>query len=163
MCTLTGEVRCHTAIIKWQAFTRLNCSGQKFTLLMCVDSRTLDAGIDPPRKRDLEFEEVIVSTIKEMGLTAEDDFVLRVVQFSELLAIRHCVFLMGPTGTGRTECYRVLAKAITKGSNNPVNDYLKMTNKKKVIIRDINPKSISTYELYGQVNQVTYTANRFFP
>jgi dynein heavy chain len=102
----------------------------------------------------MEFEEVIVSTIKEMGLTAEDDFVLRIVQFSELLAIRHCVFLMGPTGTGRTECYRVLAKAITKGCNNPVNDYLKMTNKKKVVIRDINPKSISTYELYGQVNQV---------
>lgn len=29
------------------------------------------------------------------------------VQFSELLAIRHCVFLMGPTGSGRSECYKV--------------------------------------------------------
>ena len=67
-------------------------------------------GVDPPRKRDFEFENVIVSTTKEMGLTAEDDFILRVVQFSELLAIRHCVFLMGPSGVGRTECYRVLAK-----------------------------------------------------
>lgn len=112
-------------------------------------------GVDPPRKRDVEFEEVIVETTKEMGLTAEDDFVLRVVQLSELLAIRHCVFLMGPTGSGRTECYRVLAKAITKGSNNPVDDYLKMTNKKKVTIRDINPKSISTQELYGYVNMAT--------
>ncbi len=44
---------------------------------------------------------------RELGLTAEDDFVLRVVQLSELLAIRHCVFLMGPTGSGRTEVYRV--------------------------------------------------------
>ena len=42
-----------------------------------------------------------------MKLAPEDDFVLRVVQLSELLAIRHCVFLMGPTGCGRTECYRV--------------------------------------------------------
>lgn len=42
-----------------------------------------------------------------MKLAPEDDFVLRVVQLSELLAIRHCVFLMGPTGSGRTECYRV--------------------------------------------------------
>lgn len=50
---------------------------------------------------------------------------------------------------------QVLAKAITKGSNNPVNDYLKMTNKKKVVIRDINPKSISTQELYGFVNMST--------
>ena len=54
-----------------------------------------------------------------------------------------------------TGCLQVLAKAITKGSNNPVNDYLKMTNKKKVVIRDINPKSISTQELYGFVNMAT--------
>ena len=109
-------------------------------------------GVNPPRKRDEEFESVIVSTAVELGLHPEDDFILRVVQLSELLAIRHCVFLMGPTGSGRTECYKVLAKAITKGTSNPVNDYLKMVNKKKVIIRDINPKSISTQELYGYVN-----------
>ena len=83
-------------------------------------------GVDPPRKRDIEFEEVIVATAKELGLTVEDDFILRVVQFSELLAIRHCVFLMGPSGVGRTECYRVLAKSITKGCENPLNDYLKV-------------------------------------
>ena len=64
-------------------------------------------GVDPPRKRDIEFEEVIRATAAEMHLTPEDDFVLRVVQLSELLAIRHCVFLMGPTGSGRTECYKV--------------------------------------------------------
>ncbi|CAD7704939.1 unnamed protein product [Ostreobium quekettii] len=112
-------------------------------------------GVDPPRKRDHEFEKVITETTREMGLTVEDDFILRVVQLSELLAIRHCVFLMGPTGVGRTECYRVLAKAMTKGCDAPVNDYLKMTNRKKVVIRDINPKSISTQELYGYVNMAT--------
>jgi dynein heavy chain, axonemal len=112
-------------------------------------------GVDPPRKRDFEFEEVIRETTTQLKLTPEDDFILRVVQLSELLAIRHCVFLMGPTGSGRSECYRVLAKSITKGCNTPVNDYLKMTNKKKVIVRDINPKSISTQELYGYVNLAT--------
>ncbi len=45
-----------------------------------------------------------MATTKEMGLTAEDDFILRVVQLSELLAIRHCVFLMGPTGEGLGLC-----------------------------------------------------------
>ncbi|MEW5298846.1 MAG: hypothetical protein WDW36_001923 [Sanguina aurantia] len=112
-------------------------------------------GVDPPRKRDIEFEKVIVATALEMGLFPEDDFILRIVQLSELLAIRHCVFLMGPTGSGRTEAYRVLAKSITKGCASPVNDYLKMTNRKKVVIRDINPKSISTQELYGYVNMAT--------
>ncbi|KAI8464229.1 MAG: flagellar alpha dynein [Monoraphidium minutum] len=112
-------------------------------------------GVDPPRKRDLAFEEVIRATAVEMKLAPEDDFVLRVVQLSELLAIRHCVFLMGPTGCGRTECYKVLARAIAKGTAEPVNDYLKMTNKTKVLVRDINPKSVSTQELYGFVNMAT--------
>lgn len=43
----------------------------------------------------------------DMKLTRDDDFTLRVVQLSELLAIRHCVFLMGPTGSGRSEVYKV--------------------------------------------------------
>lgn len=112
-------------------------------------------GVDPPRKRDMEFEDVIKETTTEMGLVPEDDFILRVVQLSELLAIRHCVFLMGPTGTGRTEAYRVLAHAMQKGCNNPINTYLQANNRKKVTIRDIDPKAITTQELYGYVNMST--------
>ena len=78
--------------------------------------------------------QVIQDTAVKMGLTPEDDFILRVVQLSELLAIRHCVFLMGPTGSGRSECYKVLAKAIQTGSDKPVNTYLEATNRKKVHI-----------------------------
>lgn len=113
-------------------------------------------GTDPPRKRDEKMELVIVEQAKKMGLTPDADFVLRVVQMSELMAIRHCVFLMGPTGVGRTEAYRVLAKTIEAGVDGDiVNDYLRMTNKQKVTIRDINPKSISTQEFYGFVNLAT--------
>eukprot|EP00891_Asterochloris_glomerata_P001316 jgi/Astpho2/1316/Aster-06188 len=112
-------------------------------------------GVNPPRKRDIEFEKVIIDTAIKMGLTPEDDFILRVVQLSELLAIRHCVFLMGPTGCGRTEVYRVLAKAIQQGTDKPVNTYLEVNNRKKVVIRDLDPKAISTQELYGYVNMAT--------
>lgn len=75
-----------------------------------------------------------MDTTLKMGLTPEDDFILRVVQLSELLAIRHCVFLMGPTGSGRSECYKVLAKAIQTGTDKPVNTYLEACNRKKVCI-----------------------------
>ena len=113
-------------------------------------------GTDPPRKRDEAFEKVIEEVATGMGLTPEANFVLRVVQMSELLAIRHCIFLMGPTGVGRTEAYRVLAKAMEKGvDGNIVNDYLRINNKRKVTIRDINPKSVSTQEFYGYVNLAT--------
>lgn len=77
--------------------------------------------------------QVIVDTTLKMGLTPEDDFILRVVQLSELLAIRHCVFLMGPTGSGRSECYKVLAKAIQTGTDKPANTYLEACNRKKVL------------------------------
>eukprot|EP00884_Botryococcus_braunii_P010094 jgi/Botrbrau1/19086/Bobra.0077s0003.2 len=117
--------------------------------------RDLFPGVDPPRKRDFDFEQVIRETAIKMGLEAEEDFVLRVVQLSELLAIRHCVFLMGPTGAGRTECYRVLARAIATGTDKPINTYLEATNRKKVTIRDLDPKAISTQELYGYVNMAT--------
>jgi len=50
---------------------------------------------------------------------------------SELLAIRHCVFLMGPTGCGRSEVVRVLARAIAIGAQTPTNPYLQANNKKK--------------------------------
>lgn len=62
-------------------------------------------------KRDLQFEKVIADVTADMKLTPDDDFTLRVVQLSELLAIRHCVFLMGPTGSGRTEVFKVGLKS----------------------------------------------------
>ena len=44
----------------------------------------------------------------------------------------------------RLQVYRVLAKALMTGTEKPVNDYLKMVNKQKITIRDINPKAVST-------------------
>eukprot|EP00877_Chromochloris_zofingiensis_P015255 jgi/Chrzof1/9984/Cz04g22250.t1 len=149
-----GQVESHVLFRALRDFNIPKILAQDMVIFMGL-LNDLFPGVDPPRKRDYEFEEVIKATTTEMKLTPEDDFILRVVQLSELLAIRHCVFLMGPTGSGRSEIYKVLARAITKGCNNPVNDYLKMTNKKKVVIRDINPKSISTQELYGFVNMST--------
>ena len=86
-----------------------------------------------------------------MGLTPEDDFILRVVQLSELLAIRHCVFLMGPTGCGRTEVYRVLAKAIQQGTDKPVNTYLEVNNRKKVGLPDLRAEKRTLRKLHTKL------------
>lgn len=42
------------------------------------------------------------------------------------------MFLMGPTGCGRSEVVRVLARAIAIGTAAPTNPYLRTNNKKKV-------------------------------
>jgi MoxR-like ATPase len=36
---------------------------------------------------------------------------LKVVQLEELLQIRHCVFVMGPPGAGKTQAWKTLAEA----------------------------------------------------
>jgi len=71
-------------------------------------------GIDVPRKRDLDFERVIEEVSAECKLNPDPDFVLKVVQLSELLEIRHCVFVMGPPGSGKSETWKTLAKSQDK-------------------------------------------------
>ena len=55
-----------------------------------------------PRERDMDFEKIIEKVIVREGLTPHPEFVLKVVQLKELMEIRHCVFLMGNPGSGRT-------------------------------------------------------------
>jgi dynein heavy chain len=71
-------------------------------------------------------------------MNPDPDFVLKVVQLSELLAIRHCVFTMGPPGSGKSETWKTLAKAQGKMGQ-------------KTTWVDLNPKVTSTNELYGVV------------
>ena len=67
-------------------------------------------GVDIPRKRDMKFEALITSVCSESKIYPDPDFVLKVVQLFELLEIRHCVFLLGPPGAGKTKTWQTLAK-----------------------------------------------------
>jgi len=99
-------------------------------------------GIEVPRKRDMRFEDIIQAAVEEQGLYPEPEFILKVVQLSELLEIRHCVFVMGPPGSGKSCTWKTLGKAQDKD------------NKKTTYI-DINPKVVSTNELYGTMQLAT--------
>ena len=99
-------------------------------------------GLDPPRKIDRELE-VAVEKATE-GVYTSDIFRLKVAQLDELLAIRHCVFVMGPPGSFKSTCWKTLAKA--RAIKDPVNP---------VTIRDLNPKTMPTQDLYGYINMAT--------
>ena len=98
--------------------------------------------IEIERKVNKEFETIIKEVTVEKNLTPDPDFILKVVQLSELLEIRHCVFLMGPPGAGKTTTWKVLADSIEKTG-------------KKITVQDMDPKVVSTRDLYGYTNMTT--------
>eukprot|EP00002_Diphylleia_rotans_P022035 TRINITY_DN430_c0_g2_i1.p1 TRINITY_DN430_c0_g2~~TRINITY_DN430_c0_g2_i1.p1 ORF type:complete len:4080 (+),score=854.57 TRINITY_DN430_c0_g2_i1:199-12438(+) len=99
-------------------------------------------GMDIPRKRDVSFEDTIKSVCIEQNLWPSDLFILKVVQLQELMIIRHCVFLIGSPGTGKSEVWKTLMRASTKAG-------------RPTTVRDLNPKSITSNELYGYVQAST--------
>ena len=53
----------------------------------------------------MRFEEIINTVVAEAQLNADPDFILKIVQLGELMEIRHCVFVMGPPGAGKSSTW----------------------------------------------------------
>ncbi|KAK2835022.1 hypothetical protein Q5P01_015506 [Channa striata] len=98
--------------------------------------------LDVPRKRDFDFEKHVKESILDLKLQAEDNFLLKVVQLEELLAVRHSVFVIGNTGTGKSEVMRSLQRTYQNMNRRPV-------------WADLNPKAVTNDELFGIINPAT--------
>ena len=84
-----------------------------------------------PKAKDLEFEELIVKTTLENKLQPSDYFVQNVVDVQDLLAIRHCIFAIGSSGSNKSESWKTLANCWTAQG-------------KKTRFYDVNPKVASS-------------------
>ncbi|XP_016382633.1 dynein axonemal heavy chain 9 [Sinocyclocheilus rhinocerous] len=98
--------------------------------------------LDVPRKRDMDFEKFVKQSVLDLKLQAEDNFVLKVVQLEELLAVRHSVFVVGNAGTGKSQVLKSLHKT-----------YQNM--KRRAMWADLNPKAVTNDELFGIINPAT--------
>ncbi|RVE68725.1 hypothetical protein OJAV_G00094270 [Oryzias javanicus] len=98
--------------------------------------------LDVPRKVNPDFEKQVRSTVLDLKLQAEDNFVLKVVQLQELLAVRHSVFIIGNAGTGKSQ---VLKSLYTTYKN----------IKLRPVWADLNPKAVTNDELFGIVHPAT--------
>ncbi|XP_039545600.1 dynein heavy chain 11, axonemal [Pimephales promelas] len=98
--------------------------------------------LDIPRKRDNELEQNVRQSVAELHLQPEENFILKVTQLEELLAVRHSVFVVGGPGTGKSQILKTLHKT-----------YSNM--KLKPIWTDINPKAVTTDELFGFLHPAT--------
>jgi dynein heavy chain len=70
--------------------------------------------MNPPMKQDPELVKLVKATTKEdMGLISEEGYITKVVQLKEIMEVRHCVFVIGPAGCGKSAVWKCLAKAHT--------------------------------------------------
>ncbi|KAI9004406.1 dynein heavy chain [Hyaloraphidium curvatum] len=99
-------------------------------------------GVEVARKKTAVLEDAIRKAAIESGLQADDNFVLKVVQLEELLAVRHSVFIIGPPGSGKSQVWKTLSKA-------------KSIMGKRCLTTDLDPKAVTTDELYGCVHPTT--------
>ncbi|TMW63012.1 hypothetical protein Poli38472_005630 [Pythium oligandrum] len=98
-----------------------------------------------------ELQTGLEEEIRKAGLQPVPTYITKVIQLFDIFNVRFGGTLVGPTGAGKTSCYRTLQSTMTslraKGSKNPVFQ--------TVHARVLNPKCISMGELYGEFNEVT--------
>jgi len=99
----------------------------------------------PPQVNE-ELSKAVKTVIAKGGrLVAEEVFVRKICNLSEMMDVRHCVFVLGCAGSGKSELWRTLADAQTE---------LKVGGGSTKFV-GINPKSVTTNDLYGYVHPVT--------
>ncbi|CAH6779586.1 Dnah11 [Phodopus roborovskii] len=98
--------------------------------------------LDVPRQKKPHFEQMVRRSTLELRLQPEESFTLKVVQLEELLAVRHSIFVVGNAGTGKSKILRTLNRT-----------YVNM--KQKPIWSDLNPKAVTTDELFGFIHHAT--------
>ncbi|KAL4088981.1 hypothetical protein QTP88_024059 [Uroleucon formosanum] len=101
--------------------------------------RDIFTALDVSQKLDLEFEKQVRQVTIYLKLQPEDNLGLKVVKLFELLEVRHSVFIIGVTGTGKYEICKTLYRTCAN---------LKF----KPYINDIEPKAVTNDELLGDIS-----------
>jgi dynein heavy chain len=91
-----------------------------------------------------KLKAIVTVVAKEEKYQQDEAFILKVLQFQELLDVRHSVMLLGPTGCGKSSIWKTLVNThnwdVEKGAYKP---------KRTCVFETVNPKSVTGDELYG--------------
>lgn len=108
-------------------------------------------GVKVPDNDYGEFQKVMCEEVTKAGLQNVPGFHAKIIQLFDILNIRFGASVVGPTGAGKSTCFRILAATMTtlfrSGSKNP--------QFQEVQFEILNPKAITMGELYGEINEVT--------
>lgn len=95
-------------------------------------------GLDLPPQINSTLKQNCIEVCKANNLQADGVFVSKVMQYQELLDVRHSVMLLGPAGCGKSAVWKTLAACHNLGKPKPTTMY-----------DTLNPKAVTTDELYG--------------
>ena len=87
---------------------------------------------------DAELKSKALKVSKDRGLQGDEAFCVKVVQFQELLDVRHSVMLIGPGGCAKSTIWQTLVGCHNLGKD-----------KRTCVAETVNPKSVTSDELYG--------------
>lgn len=104
--------------------------------------KDLFPGIDAESKTNETMNKAVEKCARAAGLQAEELFVLKCVQFAEILEVRHCAFIIGNPGCGKTTVWKTLAQAFCSLG-------------KETIFDIADPKAVTSDELFGCMNPKT--------
>lgn len=91
------------------------------------------------RDANTDLEKHIAVSCEQLNLWPDEIFRRNILELDELMKLRHCVFLMGNAGCGKTKCVYTLQCA-----------YGQSGSQVKVVY--LNPKVVTTKELYGSMD-----------
>nr|AML30859.1 axonemal inner arm dynein heavy chain 3 [Marsilea vestita] len=107
-------------------------------------------GVQPPKISYDDLLKAIATVCSELNIQPVDAFTTKIIQLYETTLVRHGLMLVGPTGGGKTMCYRTLSMAMTILNNEGSTTYQKV----KTVC--LNPKSITMGQLYGDFDENTH-------
>jgi len=100
-------------------------------------------GVKVPMAENAVLNQQIDRSFVSLGLEPVETLATKVTQLFDTFNVRFGVMLVGPTASGKSTAYRVLADAMTKLNG-------KDERYREVRYKILNPKAISMGELYGQ-------------
>ena len=104
-------------------------------------------------KPDADYDDLIGAlevACRDLKVQPVPAFIDKVIQLYEMTVVRHGFMLVGPTGGGKTMCYRALRLAQTALAFAGSQTY----HKTKCVC--LNPKSITMGQLYGDFDEATH-------
>ncbi|CAJ1432850.1 unnamed protein product [Effrenium voratum] len=108
-------------------------------------------GVERPQMDYGRLEEACHTESLGQNLQPVPYFVKKQFELFDMIQVRHGMMLVGPTGGGKTCCYRSLQRACTSllDASKSASPY------QKVHVHCLNPKSITQNQLYGSFDEIT--------